>query len=277
MTLSATTHKQKRAPSGYSIVKESRAVFDFLSTPVGLLSSKFSRKQLDGTLPIMFFPGFGSDEKYLKPFELYLRNLGYDTEDWGLGINLAGMNLPHTLEDLQDNWDFDYPDDYTPENYKGEGGVPYLCDKAIERVRARSQELGTPFVLIGWSLGGVVARECARELPKEVAQVVTFGTPVIGGPKYSRAAKLFKAKGYDLDWIETSIEKRNQNLIQQPITCIYSRSDEIVADFAAIDTISPNAENIHVNTAHLGMGFNQKIWRITAKALKKQAAIRAAH
>lgn len=249
------------------MLMESRAVFDLASVPLSLIKSKLSPKMSAGSLPIIMFPGFGSDERYLKALEWYLQNLGYTTEGWGLRANLAGLDIDHKLEDLSPIWDFDYPENYTPETYKGEGGVPMLCEKAIERIKQRSKELNSPVVIIGWSLGGYVARECARELLDEVAQIITFGAPVFGGPKYSRAADFFKAKKFDLDWVETSIQKRSRVAIAQPITSIYSKSDGIVSEYAAFDSISPNVKNVHINAAHLGMGFNKKVWKVIDDAL----------
>ena len=274
-TMSKPEKGQKRPPSPFSLLLESRAVFDLASVPLSLARSKFSARQQVGTVPIITFPGFGSDQRYMKALEFYLRNLGYQTEDWGLGTNLAGIDLEHTLEDLSPIWDIDFPEGYTPETYRGEGGVPFLCDKAIDRVKQRSKELDSPVVVIGWSLGGYIARECARELPDEVVQVITFGAPVYGGPKYSRAATVFKAKNQDLDWIERSIDTRENKPITQPITAIYSKSDGIVSWTAAVDTSSPNVNNVKVNASHLGMGFNHKVWKEVGKALAKEAELRA--
>ena len=261
----------RKEPSRLAMILEVRALLDLASVPISLLRSRNSDKNTEGMLPIILFPGFGSDERYLKLLGRFLKNLGYVVEDWGLGKNLAGFNLPHSLEDLSPTWEFDYPKGYSPDRYNGDAGVPFLCDKAIERVKKRSEVLGSSVVVIGWSLGGYIARECARELPKHNAQVITFGTPVIGGPKYTRAVSYFKDKNIDVDWIEKSIDRRNKNLIQQPITAIYSKSDGIVSRFSAIDDINPNVSNIHVNCAHLGMGFNAKIWRIIKAALEKES------
>ena len=150
-----------------------------------------------------------------------------------------------------------------------------LCDRAIERVQQRAEHHGKPMVLIGWSLGGVVARECARELPDQVAQVITFGTPVVGGPKYSAAAPLFRRRNMDLDWIEQQISKRDQQPIEQPITIIYSKSDGIVGWQASIDQVSPKAHHIEIDAAHLGMGFNRQVWQAVANSLASAAQTRA--
>ncbi len=237
------------------------------SMPLSITESYFANKEGENVLPIILFPGFASDERYLKPLSAYLKNLGYRCEGWGLGFNLAGANLEHTLDDLSAAWNVEPFAGYSPENYKGEGGVPYLCDQAIERVRSRAHQLESKVILLGWSLGGYIAREVARDLPNEVAQVITLGAPVIGGPKYTKAAALFRAKGHDLDWVERESGKRDNNPIKQPITAIYSKSDAVVDWRAALDKVSPNVEHIEVEAAHLGMGFNRQIWKLIRESL----------
>ena len=270
--MSIKANNSIRPPSRWLIIRESMALVDLAFVPLSLLESKIAKKQNVERLPIIMLPGFGTDERYLKPLEYYLQNLGYMTEGWGLGTNLAGVNLKHTLEDLSDTWGFEYPENYSPTTYKGEGGVPFLCDKVIAHVKKRSDQLNSPVVLIGWSLGGFIARECARELPNQVAQIITFGAPIIGGPKYTRASDYFRARKYDLDWIEESIERRNCKDITQPITNIYSKSDGIVSSAASIDLVSSNVTNIEVNSSHIGMGFNYKIWKIIRSSLETRVS-----
>ena len=122
-------------------------------------------------------------------------------------------------------------------------------------------------MLIGWSLGGYICREAARDLPDIVDRVVTFGSPTKGGPKYTAAADFFRKRGMDLDWIEEEVAARESNPIQQPITAIYSRSDGIVDWRACIDHHSPNVRHVEVNAAHLGMGFNPAVWKQVKQAL----------
>ena len=74
------------------------------------------------------------------------------------------------LSQLSDRWAVDR--DHT---HKGEGEVPYMCDLMTERVKARADDLGRPISLIGWSLGGYIAREVARDLPNDVGRIRNKG------------------------------------------------------------------------------------------------------
>lgn len=78
--------------------------------------------------------------------------------------------------------------------------VPYLVDRFYDRVLERHAATGKTISLIGWSLGGVLAREVARDLPELVDRVITMGTLVSGGPKYTAAAPVLLRRGQDLDW-----------------------------------------------------------------------------
>jgi len=120
---------------------------------------------------------------------------------------------------------------------------------------------------VGWSLGGVLAREAARERPELVARVVTLGSPVVGGPKYTAVAGIYRQRGIDLDAVEREIAARERVPIRAPITAIYSRSDAVVAWQACIDRHSPNVEHVEVETSHVGLGFCPEVYRVVARSL----------
>lgn len=212
--------------------------------------------------PVIVLPGFGSSDRATWLLRRHLRQQGFAAEGWGLGTNRAGLNLPHSQDDLDPRWTID-----KREHYNGEASVPYLCDRMTERTARRAEQLGHPVALVGWSLGGYVAREVARMLPQQVRQVITMGSPVIGGPKYTAAAPFFRQRGMDLDWIEHEIAKQDARPITQPILAIASRSDAVVSWAAAQDHVSPNVTHVEVDAAHLGMGFNPTIWRMIVERL----------
>jgi pimeloyl-ACP methyl ester carboxylesterase len=254
--------KPQGPPSALLLAAEARAAFDVIGAVAGAAGDMFRSTLPPKDPPVIMFPGFAASERSLQPLQTHLRKRGYRAEGWGLGYNFAGANLPHTLDDLAASWEVEHKPDY-----KGEGGVPYLCDLAAARVKLRAEYFGKPVALVGWSLGGYIAREVARELPELVNNVITMGSPVIGGPRYTRAAPAFERRGQDMQWIEDEIEKRNKRPIQQPITALFSKSDGIVDWRAAMDHHSPNVNHVEVNVAHLGFGFNRSVWRYVLTAL----------
>ena len=147
-------------------------------------------------------------------------------------------------------------------------GVPYVVDRLIGRVDEVSQASRQPIALVGWSLGGFMAREAARERPAQISQVITLGSPVIGGPKYTLAAKAFNRRQYDLDWVERVIADREERPTTVPITAVVSPSDGVVSYLAALDHHSPAVEHVQLDVAHLGLPYNGTVWSVIAKALQ---------
>jgi len=254
-------------PGALGLLGEVRVLIDVAHVIGDFALSPFRARRPRKDLLVILAPGFGSDERYLVPLRRRLEREGFAAEGWGLGRNLAGIDLRHTLEDLSDRWSFEPRDDY-----HGEAAVPLLVDRFIERLTVRSRETGLPIVLVGWSLGGYICREAARDLPDAVERVVTLGSPTVGGPKYTAAAPFFRKRGLDLDWIEREVSKRESNPIRQPVTAIYSKSDGIVAWRACIDRHSPNVRHVEVDAPHLGMGFNRTTWRHVLAALDERPA-----
>ncbi|MEM6774940.1 MAG: hypothetical protein AAF933_02100 [Pseudomonadota bacterium] len=252
-------------PSRSLFLLESRAALDAARMlPPLVAASLGKRAEMQDTLVIVV-PGFGSGDRYTLPLRRFLKRKGFAAEGWGLGTNLAGTDMPHSQEDLSERWQFEHRADY-----QGEAGVPFLIDRFYEQVQKRHRETGRQIALIGWSLGGYVAREVARDMPEAVERVITMGSPIVGGPKYTAVSSFFGRSGQDLDWIEEEIARRESRPITQPITAIFSKTDGIVGWQAAIDHFSPGVTHVEVDAAHLGMGFNPQIWQEVLTALRAE-------
>lgn len=250
---------EPRIPDRRLLLKEARAIVDLATLPLGFLGPRASATT---AAPTIILPGFGAGARTMRPMRAFLRRNGVEAEDWGLGVNRAGLDIPHGLDDLGPGW--------TPRplaRYRREGGVAWLVDRMVERVRARCAE-GGPVALVGWSLGGTIAREVARDAPEAVQQVITLGSPVIGGPKYTAAAVALARRGLDIDWIEAQARLREARPVRVPIMALVSPSDAIVDFRAARDHHSENVEHIELDVAHLGMGINRKVWRVVLKRLQ---------
>jgi pimeloyl-ACP methyl ester carboxylesterase len=150
--------------------------------------------------------------------------------------------------------------------------VPALVPLVIARVLAFVQERGMPVSLVGWSLGGVIAREAMRERPDVVTRVVTLGTPVVGGPKYTSVGAVYRRRGYDLEDIETRARAREAVPLTRPVTAIFSRGDGIVAWRACIDRHNAVVEHVEVTGTHIGLAMNPDVWRIVAQRLAIRGA-----
>ena len=170
---------------------------------------------------VLVWPGFGAGNASTLLLRSYLRYLGYLPRGWNLGTN--------------------------------DGDVLRLLDKLTAQTEDHARDM--PVSLIGWSLGGYLAREVARNLPDQVKQVITLGSPVIGGPKYTAVAGAFDTRGQSLDEIERLVDERYNTPLETPVTAIYSRFDGVVAWQACIDDKSPDVEHIEITSTHSGLGF----------------------
>ena len=254
-------------PSPFNLARETLAGFDMLGVPGALLKALRDKPKYSGDYPVMLLPGFGAHDVSMMPLQFFLRRNGFETHLSGMGINAGGRGMIDSSSELSDRWDIDRD---RPSN--GEFEVPALCDFMVERISKFCETHDTQLHLVGWSLGGYVAREVARDLPDHIMSVTTLGSPIKGGPKYTSVAPVYRRRNMDLDWIEAEIAKRDARPITQPITVIYSKRDGVVGWRAAFDDVSPNATNIDVNVSHMGLGLNAKVWNLVLSGLRSKEA-----
>lgn len=181
-----------------------------------------------GSGPVVVFPGWRAPELSMEPLRAWLASLGYDAHHWGLGVNQG---------DVEGDRDRVLP----------------LLDRLGPRVQ-----------LVGWSLGGVVARELSRVRP--VARVVTFGSPVVGGPTYTIAGAGWSAERVAQALVHPKVVAREAP-IQVPLTVVFSRRDRVVDWPACLDRRSPRAAHVEVESTHVGMGLDPEVWLTVASAL----------
>ena len=128
--------------------------------------------------------------------------------------------------------------------------------------------------LVGWSLGGILAREIARLLPDFVRQVITLGSP-FNGPDGSAplASKLFGMINGD---IANNNPQAMLNMLTPPpvpTSAIYSRTDGVAHWQACTNRRiehAKQAENIEVKGSHLGLGHNHQVVWIVANRLAQE-------
>ncbi len=215
------------------MLREARALLEF--PRLILRFPELARQPRGRGQPVLVLPGYGAGDGSTVFLKSYLRLMGYWVTGWHLGRN--------------------------------SGNVAELLPRLLKRILSLHRKSQQEIRIIGWSLGGFLAREIARERPDIVHRIITLGTPVIGGPKYTIVAHAFRRRGIDMDAIEAEIEARNRILLLTPVTAIYSRADAIVAWEACIDRTAPNVEHIEVRTSHIGFGFCPEVYKIIAQRL----------
>ncbi len=183
--------------------------------------------------PVLLVPGIGSDDWATAPLRAYLRRLGHDARGWGLGRN--------------------------------NGDVDGLVEAVGAVVSSWSEDARQPVHLVGWSLGGVVAREVARAQPDQVAQVISYGTPVAGGPLYTVMGRHYSPEA--VDHILDRMREVSSTPISVPVTSIFSRSDGVVAWRASVDTEHRHADHVEVGSTHAGLGLDPDVWLAVAHRL----------
>lgn len=178
--------------------------------------------------PVLVMPGFLTTDASTVILRGFLKHLGYDVRAWSLGRNV------------------------------GPKAIGVNGEKLIAKVREIHAETGQTVSVVGWSLGGVMARLAAQYAPEAVRQVITLGSPFAGSPKATNVWRLYEAvSGHSVD------DDMNSKMLDDcacglkvPSTAIYSRNDGIVAWQICRGGEAEQAENIEVHGAHCGLGVN---------------------
>jgi hypothetical protein len=191
-----------------------------------------------GSGPVMVLPGFMTDDSSTWLLRRFLDSLGYTVAPWARGLNRGPM-LRHL--------------------------APLI--ERLERWQAQTGEVAS---LVGWSRGGTLSREIARERPDLVRSIVTLGSPVRGGVHGTSIGRLVSAEtGLSPEELNRMLKERQRRPITTPITAIYSKTDGVVAWQACIDDSNPQVEHKIVESSHMGLGVNADVYRLVSRALAK--------
>jgi pimeloyl-ACP methyl ester carboxylesterase len=210
-----------RPPSQLLLALEARAIWE-LQAFLAAYPLLQRAPRGDGH-PVLVLPGLAASDVSTRPLRTYLKAQGYAPHGWKQGPNRGPR-----------------------------AGVEAGIDaRLVELAQCYNRKVS----LIGWSLGGVFAREAARRSSKLVRQVITLGSPFANEPKASNAWRLYEVlSGRRVDdWPDREAMKLPPPV---PSTAIYTRSDGIVAWQGCREQESATTENIEVEGSHSGLGYN---------------------
>jgi pimeloyl-ACP methyl ester carboxylesterase len=166
---------------------------------------------------ILVLPGYGTDDRATLPMRWYLSRLGHRVVGWELGVHRPP--------------------------------VEPMVRAFIPKLESLADASNEPVTVVGWSLGGIVAREAARARPELIAHVITLGSPLQYSPQRGRI-----------------------DPIRVPVTSIYSKRDRVVNWKYSIDRTTPGAVNIEVRSSHAGLGLDPAVWRVVAESIDRRRA-----
>src|SRR3981189_2240038 len=230
MDESAPAEPRLRPPSLFLMLAEAKSLLEFNASL--LLSPLLLRAPKGDGHPVLALPGFLASDLSMAPMRRYLKELGYDTHAWNMGRNLGGVASKRAaLRDL---------------------------------LQSIHDQTGRKVSLIGWSLGGVYARDLALQMSDMVRAVITLGSPFANDIRATSATRLYEALSGEAVDDNPEIRAAIAGDLPVPATSIYSRTDGIVNWHTCHLKPSETAENIEVYlSSHVGLGFNPAaLWAV---------------
>lgn len=224
MTETRTRERGARPPSRLlALAEPGRAI--------GELASFYALRPLLGMLPkgdghgVLVLPGFMAGDYSTLPLRNLLRDLGYDAVGWNLGRNVH-------VDDAR-------------------------VSAMMECVDALFERTGRKVSIVGWSLGGVFARELAKQAPEKVRLVISLGSPISDDRNHTNARRLFEwLNGDEPEPMRAGKFRKLGDAPPVPTTSILTKTDGIVHWRGSVQHGGGKVENIEVHASHCGLGVN---------------------
>ena len=223
MTATAQT---MRPPSRILMFLEGRAIHE-LGAFLGALPLLSLAPRGDGH-PVLVLPGLVASDASTRPLRSFLMNKGYAVSGWRQGRNY--------------------------------GLRPGVQHGVVNLVRELSDTHRRKISVVGWSLGGLYARQLAKMMPDRVRQVITLGSPFAGDPRSTNAWRVYEmASGRRANEEDRRFGGALAEPPPVPTTAIFSRTDGICAWQGCVERTSAKSESIEVESSHCGMGHHPAV------------------
>jgi pimeloyl-ACP methyl ester carboxylesterase len=174
----------------------------------------------DDGQPVLVIPGFLCSDQTTFSLRKRLAKHGYRVHGWKQGWNLGAR------------------------------------EDTLERLRERIESLGhdRKLVIVGWSLGGLFAREYARYHPDQVRAVITLGSPFSGDPRQNNVWQLYErvAKHSVLDPPIPRVTDKPP----VPHLAMWSRRDGLIAPRAARGLDHERDEEVELDCHHMAFAIS---------------------
>ncbi|MDE2365093.1 MAG: alpha/beta hydrolase [Hyphomicrobiales bacterium] len=212
-----------RPPSPLLMMLEARA-FHELGAFVGALPLLRLAPRGDGH-PVLVLPGLLASDRSTTPLRRFLANRGYAVSGWEMGNNFG---LREGVEE----------------------GLAAL-------VKGTTDRHGRKVSIVGWSLGGLYARQLAKLFPDEVRSVISLGSPFNGSPRATNAWRVYEfVSGHKAEADERQMHGHLEEAPSVPTTAIFSRTDGVCAWQVCMEKETPHTENIEVQGSHCGLAHH---------------------
>jgi len=181
----------------------------------------------------MVIPGFVANDRTTLGLQRALAAAGYRVTGWSMGLN-TGVKAD-------------------------------TRERIAERIEAFGK--GGKVILVGWSLGGVFAREVAKLRPDLVEKVVTLGSPFSGDPHNNNVWRLYEwVAGHPVD--QPPIESNLAEKPPVPTLALWSRRDGIVSIRSARGLPGESDRQVELRCSHMGFGVSGRAYPAIIAALK---------
>lgn len=191
--------------------------------------------------PVLVLPGFLTGDWYMWPMRIILKIKGYKVYGWNNGMS---------------------------KGYRGK-----ISDILVQKTKDISKENNNQkVVLIGFSLGGIYARNIAVNCPDLVSFVFTLSSPFMNindSINIQNIYRFISGKRIEED-ITSEIAKKIKKKLPMPTTSFYSFFDGIVSSESCLEPEDFQTFNYKILSTHCGLPFNYFVMKIILNKLNEK-------